>query len=235
MTATLSLPGVEVEQLALLPEIPRVLPEPERPGDNDGGLRPLYYCLRTALSYDDLNCANQYAGPLGLRRLHNLMRYVDAVRAAGGPSALLVGEAAGYRGCAVTGIPFTSRAVLQRALGRWSLFGPGFDASDDLGAPSGETSATVVWRTLVEWFDRPPLLWNVFPFHPHVAGDPQTNRAPATSEIDSGQLFLFFLWEAFGSLPAIAVGKTAERVLTARPWAYTSVTAVRPPAHGGAR
>jgi len=104
---------------------------------------------------------------------------------------LLVGEAAGYRGARVSGIPFTSERQLT-------------------GRGPAEASATIVHRVLRELgIERDVLLWNVVPTHP---GTESTNRAPTRAEIESAQPFLDAL------LPgrrAIAVGRVAASVLDA--------------------
>ena len=143
---------------------------------------------------------NQY-GDSELRR-ERLRVYLDARAAA---SILLVGEAAGYRGTRVSGIPFTSERQL-------SATGP------------AEASATIVHRVLAELgIEQDVLLWNVVPTHPHRLGDPGTNRLPTGAEIDASLPFLTAL--ARGRR-VVAVGRVAERVLGA-PY-------VRHPSHGGA-
>ena len=106
--------------------------------------------------------ANPYAGPGASARLRNLRAYLGTVAGgfeSGGPRVLLVGEAPGYRGCAVTGVPFTSRQVLASGVevGRWGLFPAGeFEAGEALGRPWAEATATLVWRHLPGGAWRPP-------------------------------------------------------------------------------
>lgn len=118
---------------------------------------------------------------------------------------LLVGEAAGYRGARVSGIPFTSERQLT-------------------GAPPGEASATIVQRVLAELgLVEDTLLWNVVPTHPHLPGHPASNRPPTGAEVVAGAPFLAEL--ARGRV-VLAVGRVAERALAA-PY-------VRHPSRGGA-
>jgi uracil-DNA glycosylase len=102
---------------------------------------------------------------------------------------LLVGEAAGYRGARVSGIPFTSERQLT-------------------GSGPAEATATVVHRVLAELgLEESVLLWNVVPTHP---GTERSNRPPTRAEVAAGLPFLREL--AVGRL-AIAVGRVAHGVL----------------------
>jgi uracil-DNA glycosylase len=102
---------------------------------------------------------------------------------------LLVGEAAGYRGARISGIPFTSERQLS-------------------GKGPAEASATVVHRALEELgLEDRVLLWNVVPTHP---GTERSNRPPTRAEIAGG--FVFLRWVACGRLP-IAVGRVAQAAL----------------------
>jgi uracil DNA glycosylase superfamily protein len=118
---------------------------------------------------------------------------------------VLVGEAAGYRGARVSGIPFTSERQLT-------------------GAAPAEASATIVHRVLAELgLEEDVLLWNVVPTHPHEAGSPYTNRRPTRGEVDSSSRFLEGV---AGDRRLIAVGRLAQAV--------TGAPYVRHPARGGA-
>jgi uracil-DNA glycosylase len=144
---------------------------------------------------------NQYAEASELRA--RLRRYLDT-RA--GVPLLLVGEAAGYRGARVSGIPFTSERQLTET-------GP------------SEATATIVHRVLRELgVEEQVLLWNVVPTHPHRAGEPRSNRRPTADEIRAG---LLFFHELVLGRRAIAVGRLAEAAL--------GPPAVRHPSHGGAK
>ncbi len=118
---------------------------------------------------------------------------------------MLVGEAAGYRGARVSGIPFTSERQLT-------------------GTGPAEASATIVHRVLAELgLEDDVLLWNVVPTHPHRPGRPDTNRRPTRSEVESS---FRFLRSVAGGRRVIAVGRIAQAV--------TGAPYVRHPSHGGA-
>ncbi len=118
---------------------------------------------------------------------------------------MLVGEAAGYRGARVSGIPFTSERQLT-------------------GAGPAEASATVVHRVLAELgIEEDVLLWDAVPTHPHEPGRPYTNRRPSRAEVEMSSRFLEGV--ACGRC-VVAVGRLAEQV--------TGAPYVRHPSHGGA-
>jgi len=143
---------------------------------------------------------NQYSrSPLRRERLED---YLERKRDA---SIVLVGEAAGYRGARISGIPFTSERQLT-------------------GDGPAEATATIVHRTLTELgIERDVLLWNVVPTHPHEPGRPYTNRRPSRDEVEASSRFL----EAIArGRRIVAVGRVAQ--------ATTGAPYVRHPSHGGA-
>lgn len=115
-----------------------------------------------------------------------------------------MGEAAGYRGARVSGVPFTSERQLS-------------------GSGPAEATATIVHRTLAELgLEEDVLLWNVVPTHPHHPGEPESNRRPTKLEVREAMCFLERL---VAGRRTIAVGRLAHTVLGG---AY-----VRHPSHGG--
>jgi uracil-DNA glycosylase len=118
---------------------------------------------------------------------------------------LLVGEAAGYRGARISGIPFTSERQIS-------------------GTGPSEASATIVQRVLVEFgLEESVLLWNVVPTHPHRSGHPFSNRRPTPVEVYAAR---YFLDELAVGRRVIAIGRLAQREL--------DTPYVRHPSHGGA-
>lgn len=129
---------------------------------------------------------NQYADS-ELRR-DRLRRYL-AARA--GARVVLVGEAAGYRGARVSGIPFSSERQLT-------------------GSGPAEASATIVHGVLDELgAAEDVLLWNVVPTHP---GTPTSNRRPTRAEIEASRPFLERLTRG---RRVVAVGRVAEAAVGA--------------------
>jgi hypothetical protein len=117
---------------------------------------------------------------------------------------LLVGEAAGYRGARVSGLPFTSERQLT-------------------GTGPAEASATIVHRVLLELgVEEDLVLWNLVPTHPHQPGEPASNRRPRRSEIAAARPFLA---ELARGRHVVAVGRLA-RAEVGGPY-------VRHPSHGG--
>ncbi|MGH3132675.1 MAG: uracil-DNA glycosylase [Gaiellaceae bacterium] len=106
-----------------------------------------------------------------------------------GADVLLVGEAPGYRGARVSGIPFTSERQLT-------------------GRGPAEATATIVHGVLAELdLEERVLLWNVVPTHP---GSVSANRPPTRAEIVAGLPFVGRL--AVGRR-VIAVGRLAHGAL----------------------
>lgn len=132
-------------------------------------------------------------------------RLAGYLRAKTGAPVLLVGEAAGYRGARVSGIPFTSELQVS-------------------GRAPAEASATIVHRVLAELeAEEEVLLWNLVPTHPHRPEDHASNRPPTRAEMDAGEPFLEELARDRRVLP---VGRLAQ--------ARLGGSYVRHPSRGGA-
>jgi len=122
-------------------------------------------------------------GPRAALLRERLAAYLDARRHA---RLLLVGEAPGYRGARISGLPFTSERQLS-------------------GTGPAEATATIVHATLDELGAADDTLcWNVVPTHP---GTERSNRLPTRAEIDAG---LSFLGRLAAGRRVLAVGRIAE-------------------------
>lgn len=161
----------------------------------------------------------------GAERLDRLERHLDC-RA----RLVLVGEAAGYQGCRYSGIPFTSeRLLLEGAIPRVSC--PA--RLTRRARPWSEPSASILWGTLHELGIAPQVvLWNAFPWHPHLPDQPHSNRRPTRAELARGAPALRALVERFSGAQIVAVGQVAHDALTRL--LGTAVPRVRHPAYGGA-
>lgn len=83
-----------------------------------------------------------------------------------------MGRDLGYRGGRRTGVALTDEAHLSE-LG--TLYGFAQPQRSTVGPVVAERTATEIWSVLRQ-ISAPPMLWNVFPFHPYVDGDELTNR-----------------------------------------------------------
>jgi hypothetical protein len=128
------------------------------------------------------------------------------------PAQILIGEAAGYQGCRVTGVAFTSeRLVMAGTVPRLSHSGLRLSTRH---IPWSEPSATTVWNTLhTLGIAQNTILWNAFPWHPHKSSSPQSNRTPTRSERLLGLVILDLLLRMWPKATLFAVGRHAESTL----------------------
>jgi hypothetical protein len=165
-------------------------------------------------------------------RRRNLRLYLDELDAIG-PTTLLIGEAVSYRGGRLTGIAFVSESVMLGGIetrnGHVLGADHGYRKATSGPRLSTEASATMVWSTIRD-LDPLPLLWNAFPFHPFHAGNPQSNRAPTTAELQIGQRFIERLLRLFAFQNVVAIGNHASASLQKMEIEHTKV---RHPSQGG--
>ncbi len=152
-------------------------------------------------------------------RLANLRHYLLERDQA---DVLAVGEAAGYQGMRWSGIAFTSEFDLLR-------WGDPYRRSSRRPRPWKEPSGSIVQGILDELgAERRVILWNTVPTHPHLPGQPLSNRRPTRPEIVPGLLYAERLIDILRPRLVVGVGRIAADTLGKRA-AY-----VRHPAQSGA-
>ncbi len=160
---------------------------------------------------------------------------------------IIVAEAVGYQGGRFTGIAITCERmllghhptitpdiVLDRKASRTSNpESPFIEKKTQKDMGFNEPTDTVVWNALVENKVDPKrvLLWNIFPFHPHKAGEPLSNRTPTEEELIKGFAYTKTLLEMNGQSMLLAVGQKAAQTLETF---HVKARALRHPANGGA-
>lgn len=167
---------------------------------------------------------NQYKDPVAK---NNLYQYLTSLQQKG-VDVLFIGEAAGYLGCRLTGIPFTDEVQLKNpqnyfALGEWER--------DTSCGNTVERSATYIWEALRERDEKiVPLMWNAFPFHPYREGNEKSNRTPLAREITIGKIFIELLKKIFNisNEKVYAIGRKAQEQLELPEEQY-----IRHPSYGG--
>ena len=143
----------------------------------------------------------------------------------------MIGEAPGHRGCRWSGIPFTDEIRLIQAENIQNIPLQGDEYIVISEKPHREPSASILWSVFEEilYF---PLLWNIFPFHPHPAGNFNKNRTPTQREIESYSYFVNDLLNLFPSIIKVyALGRKSEKKFDEM---GIRAEYIRHPANGGA-
>ncbi|MET3835214.1 uracil-DNA glycosylase [Brevundimonas sp. UYEF29] len=171
------------------------------------------------------HCAVHDRGDAAALRRENLRLFLERAIATE-VSTMWVGRDLGYRGGRRTGVPLTDEVHLASAS---MLLGDIDLVRATEGPIMAERTAAVVWRVL-EQVRQPVVLWNVFPFHPHQADDPMSNRCHTRAERDETWPLLEALIEMVQPQRIVAIGRDASVAL-----ADLGVTAepVRHPSYGG--
>jgi len=194
-------------------------------------------CIRASFMKSLKKCSfpsvfNPYTDRCGAWDLHaapkirerNLLMFMEAME--GNVGSIWFGRDLGYLGGRRTGLALTDEAHLDDMQ---SVFG----ASGIRRATSGplvyERTATTTWNVLHQ-LACPPFLWNIFPFHPYVDGDYQTNRCHTRKERLACTHLLNLLMEWAPTSRLIAIGNDAAIGLQE---AGLQCSQVRHPSYGG--
>lgn len=146
---------------------------------------------------------------------------------------ILVREAPSYRGCRLSGIPFTCEDMFTQ---EWLPDLMGINLGYRIFSkdkPERELSALTVWPKLKEWYNQygtVPLLWNICPFHPHKENNDKSNRTPYVQEIMAGKEFLIKFLDLFEIKHIGSIGRKAEKAIKGM---KHETFYLRHPAHNG--
>jgi hypothetical protein len=143
--------------------------------------------------------------------------------------ALWIGRDLGYRGGRRTGLALTDDVHLPIHATRWNVS----VQRATTGTIVAERTAAVIWSMLA-MVSMPVFLWNVFPFHPHEADDPFSNRSHKPHERAVGEALLAELTTMLKPRRLVAIGNDAARAAY-RLTETAEVVHVRHPSYGGQR
>jgi len=187
------------------------------------------FCKQLQKYETGANVTNFYTARRTNTQRHNLQRYLQQLRGLR-PALMLVGEAPGYNGCRLTGVPFSSEALLADGVLDGTLFTSAHGYRIAKAPYTREQSAAIVWEVL-QRHGKAALCWNAFCFHPHKPNVTDSNRKPTLAEIGTAAPFLKALLTLFPSVTTVvAVGNSAEQALKRLGIPHAKV---RHPAHGG--
>ena len=167
---------------------------------------------------------NPYQNKMILNNLRVYFEYLQQYK----PRMLLIGEAPGYNGCRLTGIPFTSGDIINKGL---HMMFKEIGGQINLSQVRAESTATMVWDFLGK-DTNVPIFWNAFPFHPHQKANPRSNRKPNKVEIQEGKSYLEEICELFKPKLLCSLGRVGETSLK-NVFPNKNVIYIRHPSYGG--
>lgn len=160
-------------------------------------------------------------------RRTNLRTYLSAVESIG-VDTIWMGRDLGYRGGRRTGLALTDEFHLTEMAKVY----PGCASRQATRGPViAERTAAEIWGVL-KMIEKPPLLWNVFPFHPHETGNPLTNRRFKAKELALVNELNNALIKWLKVRRIVAIGQDAASYATAF---GVEVLTVRHPSYGGVK
>lgn len=158
-------------------------------------------------------------------RRKNLRSYLACVEALG-VDTIWMGRDLGYRGGRRTGLALTDEFHLPDMAAVY----PGSEPAQATKGPAlAERTAAEIWAVL-RILELPPLLWNVFPFHPHEPKDEFTNRKYSAAELSEVDDLNASLIDWLGIRRVVAIGQDAVQYASRFD---VEVVPVRHPSYGG--
>jgi hypothetical protein len=160
-------------------------------------------------------------------RRKNLRTYLSAA-ADIGVDTIWMGRDLGYRGGRRTGLALTDEYHLPELARLY----PGCQSQQATHGPAvAERTASEIWAVL-RAIETPPLLWNVFPFHPHEPNNPFSNRRFTARELGEVEELNDVLIAWLNIRRIVAIGQDAAQYAGRF---GVEVTTIRHPSYGGVR
>lgn len=176
--------------------------------------------------YRDKCAIHDLADAPRVRRV-NLATYLEAIEAIG-VDTIWMGRDLGYRGGRRTGLALTDE---QNLLGLANAYPGSRPKKATRGPVVAERTAAEIWA-LVYKLKHPPLLWNVFPFHPHEPDEPMTNRRFTARELANVTELNSELIRGLGIKRIICIGQDAAGYAESF---GVRTAVVRHPSYGGVK
>jgi hypothetical protein len=176
--------------------------------------------------YADLCPVYDRANAAASRRT-NLRTYLTAAKNIG-VDTIWMGRDLGYRGGRRTGLALTDEFHLPEM----SKLYPGCVSKQVTRGPAvAERTAAEIW-SILRSLEIPPLLWNVFPFHPHEPGNPFSNRKFTARELSQVDELNNSLIQWLGIKRIVAIGQDAGQYAVRF---GVPVETIRHPSYGGVK
>lgn len=175
--------------------------------------------------YANVCAQHDFSAKSPMIRRSLLLDYIEAVRDVDS-RVMWMGRDLGYRGGRRTGVALTDESHLPCLE---SVYGVKNPTRSTTGPVIAERTATEVWSVL-QCISAPPMLWNVFPFHPFVEGNELSNRKFTAQEFDIAERINRDLIGLLKIKKIVAIGQDAASYASKL---GVEVEQVRHPSYGG--